>query len=302
MQYQSIILKQEINITNIYSIHYFEYSHDFVFEGETHDFWEILFVDSGVIEVTAGTKTVMLKRGEIIFHKPNEFHALRVNAKSAPNLIVVSFDCNAPCMTFFENKILRVNDTEIQYLSQIIAEAKKTFYTPLNHPYISYLRRYPSTPFGSEQIIKASLELLLLNLFRRCSRSSDIQQLPTVSSTHNKHNAAKTYEQIQQYLQDHVYETLSVADICRDNIISRSQLQRLFHQQEGCGVIEYFSRLKIETAKLLIREGQHTFSQISDFLNYSSYQYFSLQFKKYVRMSPSEYSVSTQYFHTENEA
>ncbi|MGN1267323.1 MAG: helix-turn-helix transcriptional regulator, partial [Dorea sp.] len=217
------------------------------------------------------------------------------------NLIVVSFDCNAPCMTFFENKILRANDTEIQYFSQIIAEAKKTFYTPLNHPFVSHLRRYSSAPFGSEQIIKASLELLLLSLFRRCSHSSDIQQLPIASSTRNRHNTAKIYEQVKQYLLDHVYENLSVSDICRDNIISRSQLQRLFHQHEGCGVIEYFSRLKIETAKLLIREGQYTFSQISSFLNYSSYQYFSLQFKKYTRMSPSEYSASTKYFHPEND-
>ena len=121
-EYQSIILKQELNITNIYSIHYFEYSRDFVFEGEAHDFWELLYVDSGVIEVTADTKTITLENGELIFHKPNEFHALRANGKSAPNLIVVSFDCTAPCMTFFENKILRTNDTETQYLSQIIAD------------------------------------------------------------------------------------------------------------------------------------------------------------------------------------
>ena len=103
-------------------------------------------------------------------------------------------------------------------------------------------------------------------------------------------------EQVTQYLSNHVYDTLTVADICRDNIISRSQLQQLFHQYKGCGVIEYFSRLKIETAKQLIREGQYTFSQIANLLNYSSYQYFSLQFKKYTRMSPSEYSSSTKYF------
>ena len=106
-EYQSIILKQEINITNIYSIHYFEYSRDFVFEGESHNFWELLFVDSGVIEVTADEKKFPLESGEIVFHKPNEFHALRSNGKSAPNLIVVSFDCTAPCMSFFENKVLK---------------------------------------------------------------------------------------------------------------------------------------------------------------------------------------------------
>lgn len=297
-EYQSIILKQEINITNIYSIHYFEYSRDFVFEGESHNFWELLFVDSGVIEVTADEKKFPLESGEIVFHKPNEFHALRSNGKSAPNLIVVSFDCTAPCMSFFENKVLRANDLETQYLSQIITEAKRTFYTPLNHPYVSRLRRFTNTPFGSEQIIKASLELLLLNMLRRCAHSTDVQRFPTGAVTRTKRNDKKLLEQVTLYLSNHVYDTLTVADICRDNIISRTQLQQLFHQHKGCGVIEFFSRLKIETAKQLIREGQYTFSQIANILNYSSYQYFSLQFKKYTRMSPSEYSSSTKYFNT----
>lgn len=295
-EYQSIILKQELNITNIYSIHYFEYARDFVFEGESHNFWELLFVDSGAIEVTADTKKLQLEGGNIIFHKPNEFHALKATKKSAPNLIVVSFDCSAPCMSFFENKLLRATKEEKLLLSKIISEARKTFYTPLNHPYISTLRRYANPPFGSEQIIKTSLELLLLNILRRCAQSSDVQRFPATSLSHAKRDNENIFEQVSFYLSNHVYDNLTVADICRDNIISRSQLQQLFHQHEGCGVIEFFSRLKIETAKQLIREGQYTFSQIANILNYSSYQYFSLKFKKHTRMSPSEYRASTKYF------
>lgn len=300
-EYQSIILKQELNITNLYSIHYFEYAHDFIFEGESHDFWELLFVDSGIIEVTAGSNKFKLERGQMIFHKPNEFHALRANGKNAPNLIVVSFDCTAPCMTFFEDKILKANDGETHYLSTIISEAKKTFYTPLNHPYVSKLRRFNDVPFGSEQIIKSSLELLLLSLLRRHASKTKVQRFSGESITHTRRNNEKMVEQVHTYLSNHLYDTLTVSDICRDNTISRSQLQQLFHQYEGCGVIEYFTRMKIETAKQLIREGQYTFSQIASLLNYSSYQYFSLQFKKYTRMSPSEYSTSTRYFDIQNE-
>ena len=106
-------------------------------------------------------------------------------------------------------------------------------------------------------------------------------------------------EQILSYLSDHVYENLTVAEICRDNMISKSQLQNIFHQYKGCGVIEYFSRMKIDTAKKLIRENRYSYSQIANMLNYSSYQYFSLQFKKYTRMSPSEYNSSTKFFNSD---
>lgn len=50
--------------------------------------------------------------------------------------------------------------------------------------------------------------------------------------------------------------------------------------------------MKIEFAKQLIREDQMNFTQISDFLGYSSIHYFSRQFKKITGMTPSEYSSS----------
>ena len=202
-------------------------------------------------------------------------------------------------MKFFENKILTVNDVETQYLSRIIDEARCSFFTPLNNPYVTQFRRHPSTPFGSEHIIKASLELLLISLFRRYSKTLPEFPLPTFRSSHSRYNNEKFIEQILSYLSDHVYENLTVAEICRDNMISKSQLQNIFHQYKGCGVIEYFSRMKIDTAKKLIRENRYSYTQIANMLNYSSYQYFSLQFKKYTRMSPSEYNSSTKFFKNE---
>lgn len=292
MIYKSITLRPELSISNIYTIHYFEYSKDFIFEGESHDFWELVFVDSGVVEITAGERTHMLEKGDVIFHKPNEFHAVRSDGKRAPNLIVVSFDCSAPCMKFFEGKILTVNDQEISLLSTIISEARQTFHTPLYDPCENQLQRRATVPFGGERIIKSSLEIFLISLYRRYAEG----KMVATPHPHPHSNHERLLEQVCIYLSGHVSQNLTVADICRDNMISKSMLQNIFHQHMGCGVIEYFNHLKIESAKRMIREGHYTFSQIAGLLNYSSYQYFSLQFKKYTRMSPSEYRSSTLYF------
>ena len=61
---------------------------------------ELVCVDSGSIYVTAGDKELLLAPNEMIFHKPNEFHALRGDGVSSPNLIVISFECKDPCMRF----------------------------------------------------------------------------------------------------------------------------------------------------------------------------------------------------------
>ena len=48
--YKSTLLKREVSVRKIISIHYFQYMSDFVFPGESHDFWELVCVDRGEIE------------------------------------------------------------------------------------------------------------------------------------------------------------------------------------------------------------------------------------------------------------
>lgn len=75
------------------------------------------------------------------------------DGETSPNLVVVSFECTNPCMKFFENCRVSLNQNERFYLGQIISETRKTFYTPLNNPNICLLERNSVHDFGSEQII-----------------------------------------------------------------------------------------------------------------------------------------------------
>ena len=97
---------EELHITQIITIHYFEYTNTYHFHGESHDFWEFLCVDKGEVTVTAGEKKLTLQQGQIIFHEPNEFHNVQANGKIAPNLVVISFSCDSSCMKQFRNRLL----------------------------------------------------------------------------------------------------------------------------------------------------------------------------------------------------
>ena len=299
MHYPGIDFQTSISIGTIYSIHYYEYRTDFTFSGETHDFWEFVYADKGETIITSDQTEFRLKAGELYFHKPNEFHALRGDGETSPNLVVVSFECTNPCMKFFENCRVSLNQNERFYLGQIISETRKTFYTPLNNPNICLLERNSVHDFGSEQIIFLSLELLLISLQRRYSTPPAID--PVSSPPFSDHpmirkDTDEVFQEIVQYLQRNLSEHLTVVQICKENSVGRSQLQKIFHEKTGCGVIDYFCRLKIETAQKMIRQKRYNYTQISDMLGYSSYQYFSLQFKKFTRMTPSEYASSVKNF------
>ena len=291
MAYKSVVLEDSITINRVISVHYFQYMSDFSFPGESHDFWELVCVDRGEIDALAGERRLTLKKGNILFHKPNEFHNVLTNGKVSPSLVVIGFVCHSPAIKSFEDQLMSVQDTEIELLAQIIVEARNTFRGRLDDPYQEELI-FNSEPltFGSAQLISHYLEQLIIHLYRRYFSYS----LPVRSSRFlaEASSGNDTYNRIVRYMEEHLGERMTIDRICRDNLVGRSQLQKLFRDTKGCGVIEFFSMMKIDTAKQMIRDNQLNFTQIADRLGYSSIHYFSRQFKQITTMTPSEYATS----------
>ncbi|MEY8354181.1 AraC family transcriptional regulator [Lachnospiraceae bacterium 54-53] len=281
MAYKSTSLRPSAIIKKIITVHYFEYMSDFTFPGESHDFWEFVCVDKGVIDVMADGKRIPLKRGNIIFHKPGEFHNILTNGTIAPNLVVVGFECGSPCMKAFEGEILSVQETETALLAQI---------GRLDDPYQEELvRRHPAGSFGAEQLIGNYLEELIIHLYRKYFTNPE--QITTGRPAESRIHG-DIHNRIVRYMEEHIGEHLTVETICRDNLTGRSQLQKIFREAHGCGAIDFFSIMKTEAAKQLIRNNQLNFTEISDRLGYSSIHYFSRQFKKITGMTPTEYAAS----------
>ena len=141
MAFESMYLEEDIHIDRIYTIHYFEYKSDFHFAGERHNFWEFQCVDKGKAEIETDNGIYHLTSGQLIFHKPNEFHNLIAIGNTAPNIVVVSFECDSPCMKFFEKKLLKLSDSERNLMGMLIAEARRCIKTPLDDPYTEKMEK-----------------------------------------------------------------------------------------------------------------------------------------------------------------
>lgn len=289
MSYVSVPLTETFSIPSIVTIHYYEYGSDYYYAGESHNFWEFLCVDKGEVEVLAGENRRILSRGDIIFHEPGEFHALGANRRIAPNLVVIAFRCDSPAMDFFRKGVFTVNDYERRLLARIITEARDSFLDPLNDPGLARMRVRPHAPLGFLQIIQSHLALLLLSLFRRYQgRSPGTGEKDTIRCRKDE----EARNRILDCMNRHLHEQLTLERLSRETLMGRSQLQQLVKKQYGCGVIDLFLQLKIDTARQMIRENRLNFTEIAHALGYSSIHYFSRQFKKLTGMTPSEYSSS----------
>ena len=93
---------------------------------------------------------------------------------------------------------------------------------------------------------------------------------------------------------DNFPNKIKLEDISNHLNISQTSIKNSFKDKMQMGVIQYYNKMKIESAKIMIREGKHNFSQIALKLGFESVHYFSRCFVKYVGMSPTEYGKSVK--------
>ena len=284
-KYSPLLPERPFVIRELYTVHYFEYASGYAFQGEAHDFWELLYVDRGTIQVTAGERRRELRQGQLIFHAPGEFHALS-STGAPPDLIVVSFGCDSAEMERFRGVVTDAGRTGRMLLARVVSESGAAFSTPLDDPSTTSLRRAPDSPLGAEELACAALEELLIRLARRMSVRGGSSDAPDSN--------ADGFERTVEYLERHVGDSLTLEQVCRDNYLGRSQLQKLFHEHTGGGVMDYFGRLKINAARRMIRAGRSNFTQIAALCGFQSVHYFSRRFRQLTGMSPSEYAQSVR--------
>ncbi|WP_193556211.1 helix-turn-helix domain-containing protein [Paenibacillus ginsengarvi] len=291
IMYQRYQLKEELEIRKLITFYYKELPRHYDTPGEKHDFWEMVYVDTGEIEIVTDSRTFQLKQGEMVFYKPNEFHGGKALHGTAPNLIIVTFECFAPCMSFFADNSFRLRDEERHILTKLVKEGKASFDPPIHSPTMEYPFRRMDAPFGSDQIIRNYLEILLIELIRY---GDTAYRTTTVSTAANEHNAQELADQVIQYMRQHLSAPISIDHLCSQFAISRSKLKMILKARTNMGVRELFNQLKIEQAKLTIREERTSFSEIAERLGYYSVHHFSRQFKQATGMTPTEYTRSVK--------
>ncbi len=280
MEYTKTILDCPVNVDGIYTVHYFEYAKDFAYSGEVHDFWELVYADKKNLLITAGAQEIELEAGQMYLHKPNEFHNIRCDGKRAANSVIISFDCSTPELINVSGKVITLGEKERALIGTVVKEASSSFATPLGNPYTSVMELAENGGFGCQQMIRLSVEQLLIRLIRK---NIDIPPVKINKST-------DLLAEITEYLSANTEKRIGFNDVLKEFNLSPSVVKKIFREHMGCGVMDYFTRLKIDRAKEMIREENYTFTEIAERLGFNNSQYFTTVFKRVSGMTPTEYA------------
>lgn len=284
MKYFPVGLKDEIRIKDIVTVHYFEYTKNYKFPGESHNFWEMVYVDRGQVIEKVGEEEIILKSGDIFFHKPNEWHSQCADGANVANVAIISFISNSKCMNYFEDLKTSAGSKQKELISKMIEEGRKLFGSQLGDPYIVKFKKNEEHPFACEQLIRLYLTEFLISIIRNDLRSVETKLAQNTSN--------KLLNTIMEFMEENISKRLSLEEIEIHTNTSRTAIESAFNNIFGCGAIKYFIKLKIEYAKVYIREENYNMTQIAELLGYESVHYFSRQFKQVTGMSPKEYSKS----------
>ena len=262
-------ISSSLDISEIYTKFYQEKGTNYNFSGEKHSYWELTYVDKGELLTTIDGVSYHLKQGDLIFYAPMQFHTQSTFEKISSSYLTINFKMNFNHADLLCNKIFSLKRDSYFIVTKLIEElSNDNLYS--NDLSLCYLK----------QLI---IQMLRLD-------NSHFHSKPTT-------NMQQTYENellndILLYIDDNIYEKISVSTLCDHFCISTSMLHSLFRKNMNNTAKNYINELKLSKSKELIRNSTHTLSEISEMLGFSSIHYFSKKFKSYFNISPTEYSKS----------
>ncbi len=275
-----------INVQKVVTIHYQALEKNYISPEERHDFWEINYADKEDITVKMDGEDIFLKQGEMLFIQPNQPHYVESRNRE-PNLFVLSFTCRSEAINFFRDKKCFVPENYRYLLQNIMSEADGTFDLPEFDPALNKLKMRENPNLGGEQIIKNSLETLLIYLLRIAQKRNATQEF-FVSKIQD---STELQDEIVRILRKNIYGTFSLHELSAALHYGTTRLCTFFRKMTGKSIYQTYLKLKMDEAKKLIRKGK-TFSEITSLLCFDSNSTFTFTFKKYVGMTPGEYRAS----------
>lgn len=274
----------EINIEGFNAIYYFEADKYYSHPAECHDFWEMVYVDCGKINALSKDTGYILSQGQVIFHAPMELHAHVSDGHTVNNTMVIGFTSHSDALSFLAGKIFNLDPTAKSLLGLLFRELPNALISDTADNSLHELH-FQDSVFGSSQLLQCYFTEFLIHLIR----TADTEKInPNEESRSLTLNAMS--DPIAAYIQQNIYSNLTLDDICSHFFISRTQLGKIFKAKLGKSTIEYYTELKINEAKKLLRTKEYSVTQIAEMLHFSSVHTFSRTFKKITGFSPSEYA------------
>ena len=265
VSYDPIISR--LNLKEILSSYYQIRKGSYQSGREKNSFYELIYVDHGEMDVTVDDEIYHMQKYDLMLYHPGQKHSLETTEDSSCSYMSIAFTMDTGIKGNLKNRVFHTRKDLYQTLTRFMKAIQED--TPLNM-----------------ELAMLHLKEVLILLYQFDGEEKPAGQETTLQS----HYDDTMLNEILVFIHNNVYASYTVEDLCQKFSISRSSLQALFRANLGMTPKQYISELKLNEAKKLISQHEHTISQVSDLLGFTSIHYFSRRFKSYFGIAPSEYA------------
>lgn len=264
-------LSRRFCIDKLYSLFLYRYEKGYYFDGEEHDFWEVVCVLDGEIEVSLDGKIYTVGKNQMMFHRPMQFHRLWAARGTSPLLFVATFSVKGDMDV--DAEIFYLPDDGAEKIKELTKLAIKTF----EFDDIFAVRAKEGAQ-SKLHIFANRFENFLISVYDNTSVSNNIV----------RSQKTEYFENAIAFLKDNIDKKLTVSAVADSLRMSESNLKKIFKDFTGTGVIDYFTRLKVSKAKQMLIGGMSS-KECARLLGFDEQNYFSTVFKKETGMSPKNW-------------
>lgn len=129
----------------------------------------------------------------------------------------------------------------------------------------------------------ASAEELLRYLMKEIAVSYDSAVAGKLQEDNRPIRVAK------QYIREHYHRAITLEDVSEVAGFNTTYFSSLFKKETGKTFLEYLSGVRMEQAKVLLKETNKNVASICEEVGYSDVKYFTKGFTKYTGLKPNEY-------------
>ena len=135
-----------------------KFENSYYFNGEMHNFWELVYVTEGSVFVSEDNRVYELNEGDIIFHKPMEFHKIWVEKDQNARAIIMSFESDDENVMELTHGVYKLDAERKNAFEEVFQMLDENF--NLNF----YVRRKETPDPIAEKLTFMHFELFLLSL------------------------------------------------------------------------------------------------------------------------------------------
>ena len=271
--YEFVAVLPRIEIQKIMGYYYRIRTPGYCFKGERHNFFELTYVDEGELETEVDGTLYHLRDKDLMIYGPGQFHTQYTYESHNASYMTVLFDMH--------------NLTPVEQEVWYDALINRVFH--YDQKVNALLRAFIRESTTGIPYMNSLMLCLLTEIIIRLLQGTYASPMNQTCNTAHQSAMDELFDRIITYIDENIYDPLTIPEICEHFSLSRSALQLMFKNAVDQSPKKYINDKKLERSCQMLLENRYTISEVSLRLGYSSIHYFSKSFNMKYHMPPSEF-------------